>query len=108
VTEEVSNYDKLMQARALTIRTGAIHEFQLHQLKRYPYFLEGVVKFTLRINPDEKLVEYRLTGWNKAALKKESALADFANIKKCVQQLLWPETTLIFKGDKKVLYDSRK
>lgn len=100
---------QLMHLRMMTISTGAIHEAQALQLRNYPLLIDGILKSTVKINVDEKTVEYKITECRKSAFKNEKRFKeDTANLKKWIQTLLWPNTTVVMKYDRKVLYDSRR
>jgi hypothetical protein len=99
-----SMMEQLMQLRALTIRTGAIHEAQALQLRNYPLLINGVSKATVRVDMERKLVEYSLT---KCSKDFQDGFDAMENITKCVRTLLWPDSSVVFKKRGKVIYDSR-
>lgn len=104
----ISLYDQLMQLRAMTIRTGAIHDAQVLQFKNYPLLVEGVKAATAYPDLERKMIEYKVTKCDKGFPKsKEVFDRDMGFLKKNVQALLWPDTVVVFKLGRRVLYDSR-
>lgn len=101
--------DQLMQLKAMTVRTGAIHEAQALQLRNYPLLIEGVKQASVRIDVERKMVEYKITKYERGFPKSKSALVVELNdsLKKWVQTLLWPDTVVVVKQSGRVIYDSR-
>src|SRR5271155_3077982 len=101
--------DQLMHLKAMTVRTGAIHEAQALQLRNYPLLIEGVKQASVRVDVDRKMVEYKITKYERGFPKSKSALVTELNggLKKWVQTLLWPDTSIVVKHGGRVVYDSR-
>jgi hypothetical protein len=100
--------EQLMFLRGLTMRTGAIHEAQALQLRNYPILIKGIVASTVKINVENKTIEYIIKKTTKDFVKGKKFDFEAANVKKCVQTLLWPDAVVTMKRSGKVIYDSRK
>jgi hypothetical protein len=103
--QEISIRDQLMLLKAATIRTGAIHEAQVLQLKMWPLLIPNVIKAEVSIDAEKKLVFFKCESKGLRASKKMKLVCE--NIDAWVKQLLWPETTVTIKINDRQIYDSR-
>lgn len=103
--QEVSIKEQLMLLKGATIRTGAIHEAQVLQLKMWPLLFPNVTTAEVSIDPEKKIVFFKCDSKGLRASKKMRLIAE--NIDSWVKQLLWPETTVVIKINDKQIYDSR-
>ena len=103
---EFTLLEQLQQLKAMTVRTGAIHEAQALQLRNYPKLLKGVKSATTNVDVERKLITYecKLTkSFRMSSINKILC----SNIGVWIQTLLWDETSVIFKSGRRILYDSR-
>lgn len=105
--QEVSILQQLMHLRAMTIRTGSIHEAQKIQLQNWGLLVPGTKKAKARLDMERKMVIYDLSPKAEDIMANEENNYWFKEINKWTKQILWPETTVIFECKKTVLYDSR-
>lgn len=100
--------EQLGALKAMTIRTGSIHEAQALQLRNYPLLIDKVVKSEVKVDIERKMVEYNIIKAKNGAFKGLLKFRkDMDLIKKCVQTILWDDSVIVFKHKGKVLYDSR-
>lgn len=106
-SQENETVEQLMLLKSVTLRTGAIHEAQVLQLKAWPLLMDGVLKSVARVDVDNKRVVFNMTTtdlFNNSELSKKM----LAEIDRWTKILLWDETRVMFKSNKKIVYDSWK
>jgi hypothetical protein len=97
---------QLQHLKAMTIRTGGIHEAQQLQMKRWILlFPNAEVGSKVRVDPEDKTAYYLI----KSEKHKASQLFD--NTCKAVEEwtryILWNETRIVVKVNSKVAYESK-
>ena len=102
---EVSLKDQLMQLKAMTIRTGSIHEAQILQLKMWPLLIPNVTKAAFSIDTDRKLVSFKCESSSNRVTKKVKLTCK--NMSEWTKQLLWNETAVTISINEKHVFDSR-
>jgi hypothetical protein len=104
IAKAVTPEEQLQLLKAVTIRTGAIHDAQALQLKMWPTLIPGVYKSEARVNVDKKIVTFVCESNSLRATKRSKLL--YANIAKWTQNILWNETKVIIKINDKAVYNS--
>ena len=61
MSEELSNFDKLMALRDMTKRTGIIYELQMVQLKNWPYVVFDVTDNLILPDDHKRILSFDLT-----------------------------------------------
>jgi hypothetical protein len=97
----VSTEEQLQLLKAMTIRTGSIHEAQALQLKMWPRLIEGVTSSEARLDVDTQSVTFLCKGSVKKS-KVNKAL--YENIGLWVRKILWDKTQVIIKINGKAVY----
>jgi hypothetical protein len=103
--KEIDFKDQLMMLRAMTIRTGSIHEAQALQLKMWPLLIPNVVKAEAKVDAERKIVSFICESTSNRATKKVTNTCK--HIAEWTKQLLWAETTVTIKINDKLIFDSR-
>jgi hypothetical protein len=96
--------EQLQHLKALTVRTGAIHEAQALQVRNYPMLVDGITNSETKIDVERKMVIYKIKCKRKL---KEKELVKFKKIEEYIRFVLWPDTLLVVKRGAVVLFDSR-
>lgn len=99
---KLSVQDQLLQLKAMTVRTGAIHEAQALQLRTWPLLIPGVKSCETVVDVESQLVTFNCATEGK--FKKTKTAKEWMNrIDGFTKLLLWPETKTKFvfngKGD---------
>lgn len=98
---KISVQEQLMQLRAMTIRTGAIHEAQRLQITNWPKLVPGV-----SLKPDDTVVQVDIENHVVHIMAKSkgktfrttSAVKEWVkNIQFWTAAILWPDTRVVFK-----------
>lgn len=97
--------EQLQLLKAVTIRTGAIHDAQALQLKMWPMLIPGVTKAEARVDVDKRTVIFVCKSTAKGQPTKQNRLL-FENIAKWVKTLLWNESLVIIKINNKAVFNS--
>jgi hypothetical protein len=104
IAKAVTPEEQLQLLKAVTIRTGGIHDAQALQLKMWPTLIPGVYKSEARVNVDKKTVTFVCESKSLRPTKRAKLL--YANIAKWTQNILWNETKVIIKINDKAVYNS--
>lgn len=99
--------EQLQQLKAMTVRTGMIHEAQAVQLRNYPRMIPGIIKATTKVDTDEKIVIYECVTDKKRFRMTAKRLDMCHNIVKWVHTILWDNTVVVISVNGESLYDSR-
>jgi hypothetical protein len=97
--------EQLQLLKAVTIRTGAIHDAQALQLKMWPTLIPGVTSSEARVDVENKKVLFVCKS-NALRPTKKTALL-YKNIAKWVQNILWNETQVVIKINGKAVFNSK-
>lgn len=92
----MNHLDQLKQLKILTIKTGAIHEAQVLQLKNYPLVIPNISSVQISIDTEKHLVQYDL-GFIKKPKKNKNMEKIMESITTWIQYILWDDTKVIFK-----------
>jgi len=95
---------QLQLLKAMTLRTGAIHDAQALQLKMWPTLIPGVFKSEARVDVEKKMVMFVCESNANRPTKARRLL--FENIDKWVKNILWNETHVVIKINNKKVFDS--
>ena len=96
--------EQLRYLKTLTLRTGAIHDAQVLQLKSYPFVIPNIIGAEINIDPENHLVIYKLSfSGDKRPRKTKKITSALENITKWTQYLLWYDTKVTFQHKNKVL-----
>jgi hypothetical protein len=95
--------EQLMLLKMMTMKTGVIHEAQALQLKVWPKLIPGVLSSVAKVSAENKTVIFELKG-NIKNTKKTKQM--FSAIKEWTRLILWDNTKIVFKYDKKAIYSS--
>ena len=99
--------EQLDLLKGTTISTGAIHEAQKLQLQMWPRMLSHVKSVTsVSVSHENKLVVFNCTQGETSASAVDKKI--YPAIREWVRNILWNETEIVIKLDRKVAYDSRK
>lgn len=97
--------EQLALLKAATVRTGAIHEAQALQLRMWPLLIPDTKSATAKVDTERKIVTYECkTTKAKLTVKAKTIMK---NITIWTRSILWDDTTIVFKLNGKVVYDSR-
>lgn len=97
--------EQLALLKSMTVRTGAIHEAQVLQLKMWPLLIPDVNKAEASVDTERKMVTYKCeTDSNRPTKKKAQTME---NIAIWTKKMLWDETVVVFTLNGKKVYDSR-
>jgi hypothetical protein len=96
--------EQLQLLKAMTLRTGAIHEAQALQLKMWPTLIENITKSEAQVDTEKKTVTFVCESSGLRPSKHQRLL--FENIEKWVRNILWNETRVVIKINKKRVFDS--
>lgn len=96
--------DQLMQLKAMTVRTGGIHSAQELQLCNWPRLSAQIKRVVAKVDPENKTatLECEAPKWKQTDFEKEL----FKNILIWVRTILWDETRVVIKVNKKRVFDS--
>lgn len=98
---------QLEQLKALTIRTGVIHEAQILQLKYWTHLIPGAKGVDFSIDPDIHLVKFNCSKKGKV-FKKTKKVEEICNaINEWVRTILWNDSSFIVDVDDKRVYESK-
>lgn len=100
--------EQLMQLKAMTVRTGGIHDAQKLQLMRWPELSKNVkINATkVKVDPENKAVYMECVGNTKVYKTDKFDEKLFKNILSWVRTILWDETRVVIKINKKRVFDS--
>lgn len=97
---------QLYWLKGLTERFGAIHEFQVYQLKCYCAILPASGSIEVKVNPTSHIVIFESE--SKKRFKKTLKNKELLNlVGEWVKDLLWSDTEYIYMLNGKKVYDSR-
>jgi hypothetical protein len=99
--------EQLQQLKAVTVRTGLIHEAQAVQLRNYPRLIPGVLKATTKVNTDDKIVYFECIPEKKQFRMNPKRLDMCNNIVKWVRTILWDDTVIVMTVDGRSFFDTR-
>ena len=102
--EKLSTKEQFEQLKLLTIRTGALHEAQVMQLKCWPLLIPGVKTAVISVDPIKHVVYYDLVPKNKIFKKTKMVMKFCKEIDKWSKVLLWNDTTVIIKAKDDVIH----
>lgn len=94
-----------MLLKATTIRTGAIHEAQVLQLKIWPRLNPMISKSEARVDVENKTVTFVCESGSLRPKKSDRVF--FENLEKWVKDLLWDETTVTVRINDKIVFESK-
>lgn len=102
---ELTTEQQLAYLRSMTIRLGSIHEAQALQLRNWPLLIPGIVKAEARVDVENKTVMFNCKSKSGKLPITGKVKIVCRHITESVQKiLLWPETQVVFRIDKKVLH----
>lgn len=100
----VSKEEQLMLLKAMTVRTGSIHEAQALQLKMWPMMIKGVYLVEARIDTEHQEVTmlcdadgFKMDKLNKRLVKE---------ICSWTRKILWDKTKVVIKINGKAIFNS--
>jgi hypothetical protein len=108
VSKSASVPEQFALLKAMTIRTGAIHEAQRFQLERWPLLSDQIaIPVVVKIDFDARFVTMECRSKGKYKHKAfEKRL--FSEICGWVRTILWDDTRLAVSVNKKILFDSAR
>ena len=99
-------FDQLMQLKAMTVRTGVLHEAQVVQLRNYPLLIPGVAinpSPETKVYPEDKYVVWTCKA--KKGFKVTPTVKKWCtNIEKYAKLLLWDDTRVKIIVNGQVIY----
>ena len=98
--------EQLQHLKAMTVRTGSIHEAQALQIRNYPKLLTGVVSVSANVDIENKLVTYNCKVKKGFRFTEKNKIM-CGNISIWLRTLLWDSTSVTFTAGKRVLFNSR-
>jgi hypothetical protein len=101
---ETNVMEQLMHLKAMTVRTGGIHEAQKLQLISWPRLSKQIARVVAKVDPENKAVTLECESPKYKETKFEKEL--FKNILVWVRTILWDETRVVVKVNKKRVFDS--
>jgi hypothetical protein len=96
-------YEQLAMLKGMTVRSGAVHEAQVVQLRNYPLLLSFTE--TAETHIGEKLVVYNITSTKFKKTKKSIAAMD--KIVDLTRKILWDDTDVVFNVNGNPVRDTR-
>jgi len=106
VNQTIDVREQLQLLKAMTVRTGSIHEAQVLQLKSWPMLIQNVTKAKAKVDVKTKLVVFDCESTGTRATKLQKKL--FESICEWTRSILWNETTVRIIINGKVVFDSTK
>ena len=106
MNDDKSIFSQLQILKAMTVRTGIIHEAQAIQLKTWPMLIDNVIQSEARVFPETKTVKFICTSSGLRPTKKMKETCE--NIGKWTKTLLWDDTRVVVEINKKKVYDSSR
>ena len=104
MSETLSTKEQLIQLKAITERTGAIHEAQAMQLRMWPLLIPQIQEAQVSVDTDRHYVIIKCKSDKFRNTKK--AKLTYSNIETWVQQILWDDTVVFIDvNDRKVYPD---
>jgi len=100
----VSAEEQLQLLKAMTVRTGSIHEAQALQLRMWPRMIHGVTKAEARVDTDKQQVTMICESTALRPTKMTKKLCE--EICKWTRTILWDKTKVVIKINGKVVFDS--
>ena len=101
---KLTTVEQIAMLKAMTLRTGAIHEAQAHQLKMWPLLAHGIATSEARVDADAHVVKFVCTG--KKFKRTKMVKRTFTAVKDWVRILLWDDAHVVFEVDGKEVYRS--
>lgn len=95
---------QLRLLKAITVRTGAIHDAQALQLKIWPTLIPNVTHSVALVDANKKSVKYVCQSSGLRPSKKMRLLCE--HICEWTRTILWNETKVVIEINKKKVFDS--
>lgn len=98
---KISIQDQLMQLRAMTIRTGGIHEAQRLQITNWPKLVPGISlkseDTVVHVDIENHVVHIMTKSKGKTFRATATAKEWVKKIQFWTASILWPDTKVVFK-----------
>ncbi len=103
---EQSTLEQLMLLKGMTVRAGVIHEAQRLQLEMWPRLSKKISSCVPKIDMEKKLVilDCKAKSYRTDAFERQL----FDNILIWVRSILWDETKVVIRVNRKVVFNSDK
>lgn len=98
----MKHIDQLKQLKILTIKTGAIHEAQVLQLKNYPLVIPNISSVKVSIDVENHLIQYDLA-FTKKPRKTKKMKQTIDSITRWIQYILWDDAKVVFNNNEQKL-----
>jgi hypothetical protein len=106
MSKEITFLRQLQELKAMTVRTGAVHEAQALQIRNYPKLIPGVSDAKTTVDVENKIVYYDcITASTFRCTKSVKTMCQ--NINTWVKTILWDETAVVITSGDRALFDSR-